>query len=69
MPISVEVSTDVQQEAATRGMPVFAFVELLMQRGLESLRDTSSVSSAVERIRALRRTDPAMPPTLLRRPV
>lgn len=54
MQISVEISSQMQQEATARGLPLHAFVELLLERGLESLRDRSSVASAVERIRALR---------------
>ncbi len=55
MQISVEISSQMQQEAAMRGLPIHAFVELLLERGLESLLDRSSVASAVERIRALRK--------------
>ena len=57
MQISVEITSQMQQEAATRGLPLHAFVELLLERGLESLRDRSSVASAVERIRALRKPE------------
>jgi hypothetical protein len=57
MQISVEVSSEVQNEAATRGVPVYTFVEMLMERGLESMRDRSSVANAVDRIRALRKPE------------
>ena len=55
MQISVEISSQMQQEAAMRGLPIHAFVELLVERGFESLLDRSSITSAVERIRALRK--------------
>ena len=55
MQISVEITSQMQQEAASRGLPIHAFVELLLKRGFESLLDRSSVASAVERIRALRK--------------
>lgn len=59
MQISVEVSQEIQHEAAARGVPVHGFVEMLLERGLEAIHDRSSVSNAVERIRALRRPDVA----------
>jgi hypothetical protein len=57
MQISIEISGEIQQEAATRGIPIFTFVEELVERGLDSMRNSNSVSNAVERIRALRRVD------------
>ena len=61
MKISIEVSAEIQREAANRGIPVFAFVQSLIEQGLESMRDSSTVASAVDRIRALRKAEPALP--------
>jgi hypothetical protein len=54
MQISVEVTDAMRREAEARGLPVVDYIELLMQKGREVLGEASAVSSAVQRIRALR---------------
>jgi hypothetical protein len=56
MQVSVEVTDEIRREAEFRGMPVIDYVEMLVAKGRQSLRDNSAVSSAIERIRALRAT-------------
>lgn len=59
MQIAVEVSPQVQNEAATRGLPIHAFIEQLLEAGMHALHEQQSISSAVDRIRALRRSEAA----------
>ena len=54
MQITVTVSDEIIREAKNRNMPVIDFVELLITKGLEAALDRDSVSSAINRIRALR---------------
>jgi len=56
MQVSVDVTDELRREAESHGMPVIDYVELLMTRGRQALQDDSAVSSAIERIRALRAT-------------
>jgi len=42
------------REAGVHGLPVIDFVESLVDKGLLQLREKPVVSSAIERIRALR---------------
>jgi hypothetical protein len=56
MQIAVEITDEIRREAESRGMPVIDYVELLMAKGQRALVDESAVSSAIERIRALRAT-------------
>ena len=58
MQVSVEVTDEMRREAEARGLPIVDFVENLVARGLEDLRDRSQVNSAIERIRALRSPAP-----------
>ncbi len=59
MQISVEVSPHIQNEAANRGLPIHAFIEKLLDAGMHALHEQQSIVSAVDRIRALRRSDAA----------
>jgi len=54
MLVSIEVTDDIRREAEARGLPIVDFVEQLVSRGLEAVRDRAVVSSAIDRIRALR---------------
>lgn len=54
MQISVTVSDHIIREAEARNMPVVDFVELLIDKGLVEVKERNTVSSAIERIRALR---------------
>jgi hypothetical protein len=56
MQIAVEITDEIRREAESRGMPVIDYVELLMAKGQRALVDESAVTSAIERIRALRAT-------------
>lgn len=55
--ISVEVSPQIQNEAATRSLPVHVFVGQLLEAGMHALYEKQAIASAVDRIRALRRSD------------
>ena len=59
MQVSVEITDDIRQEAEARGLPVVDYVELLVTRGRQAVQDEQGVSSALERIRALRGPAPA----------
>ncbi len=54
MQVTVTISDDIVREAARRGLQVTEFVEKLVDKGFEYARDNETVSSAIERIRALR---------------
>lgn len=54
MQVTVTVSDEIVREAARRGLQVTEFVETLVDRGFDSAHEKESVSSAIERIRALR---------------
>ncbi len=56
MQISVDVTDELRREAESRGLPVIDFVEMLIAKGRQAMQDESAVSSAIERIRALRAT-------------
>ena len=58
MQITVEVSEEIRRDAELRGLPVVDFVEDLVARGMETLHSNTRVSSAIERIRALRSAPP-----------
>lgn len=66
MQISVEVSSPVQLEAEQRGIPVQAFVQQLIDSAFSSLSRSASggqdvLFDAMDRIRALRNSDPVTP--------
>jgi hypothetical protein len=54
MMITVPISDEIAREAQNRGMQVNDFVEMLIDRGLKAESKRPAVSSAIERIRALR---------------
>jgi hypothetical protein len=56
MQITVTVSDEIVREAGDRGLPVIDFVESLIDRGLSLAKERPVLSSAMERIRALRST-------------
>lgn len=54
MQISVTVSDEIIRQAETRGLTVVDFVDLLIDKGLVAIKEPKAVSSAIDRIRALR---------------
>ena len=56
MQISVEVTDELRREAESRGLPLIDYVEFLVDRGRRAIQDESTLSGAIERIRALRAT-------------
>lgn len=54
MQISVDVTEEMRREAEARGLPVVDYVELLVVKGHQALTEGEAVTSAIERIRALR---------------
>jgi len=59
MQITVSVSEEICREADVRGVAASTFVEELIERGFEDQHGSSKVSSAIERIRALRQASSA----------
>jgi hypothetical protein len=58
MQVTVTVSDSIVREAGVRHLPVVDFVESLIDKGLAAASDRPVVTSAIERIRALRSTAP-----------
>jgi len=56
MQITVTISDVVVREAGVRGLAVIDFVESLIDKGMLAPREQPVLSSAMERIRALRST-------------
>lgn len=54
MQITVTVSDSIVREAASRGIPAVDFVESLIDKGMATVIERPELSSAIERIRALR---------------
>ncbi|MGA7108952.1 MAG: hypothetical protein WBV28_02230 [Terracidiphilus sp.] len=54
MQVSVDVTEEMRRDAEQRGLPVVDYVDLLLAKGREVLGEGVAVSSAIERIRALR---------------
>jgi len=54
MQVSVDVTDEIRREAESRGLPIIDYVELLIEKGRATLNSGTAVSSAIERIRALR---------------
>ena len=52
--ISIEVTEEMRLAAESRGLPLVDYVEMLMARGRQAIEEAPAVSSAIERIRALR---------------
>ena len=59
MQVSVDVTDEMRREAEARGLPIIDYIELLMEKGRAALNTGTAVSSAIERIRALRGIDNA----------
>jgi hypothetical protein len=56
MQITVTVSDAIVREAGARGLAVIDFVESLIDKGMLAPKEQPVLSSAIERIRALRST-------------
>ncbi|HEY6490012.1 MAG: hypothetical protein WCC26_07350 [Terracidiphilus sp.] len=54
MQVSVDVTDEMRREAEARGLPVVDYVDLLLVKGHQALMEGGALSSAIERIRALR---------------
>ena len=54
MQVSVDVTDEMRREAESRGMPIIDYVDFLIAKGRQAIMDGAAVSSAIERIRALR---------------
>ena len=50
MQVSIDVTDEMRREAEARGLPVVDYIELLMEKGRETL-DGSAALSTIERIR------------------
>ncbi len=53
MQVSVDVTDEMRREAEARGLPIIDYVELLIDKGRQSLGEGTALLSAMERIRAL----------------
>jgi hypothetical protein len=58
MQISITVPEEILRAAEAREVPTIEFVEMLIQRGMESLSPRPALNDAIERIRALRAPGP-----------
>jgi len=58
MLITLTVSDEIVREAGDRGLPVVDFVESLVDKGFLAAKGRPVLSSAIERIRALRSATP-----------
>jgi hypothetical protein len=56
MQITVTVSDAIVREAGARGLAVIDFVESMIDKGMLAAKERPVLSSAMERIRALRST-------------
>jgi hypothetical protein len=56
MIISITVSDEIVREAGVRGLAVIDFVESLIDKGMSTAKQGPVLSSAMDRIRALRTT-------------
>ena len=59
MQVSVDVTDEMRREAESRGLAIIDFVEMLIEKGRQALQEGAAVTSAIERIRALRAGPPA----------
>jgi hypothetical protein len=58
MQITLQVPDEICREAADRKLAVIDFVEMLIDKGLIALHSNVTVSTAIERIRALHSAAP-----------
>jgi hypothetical protein len=56
MQITITVSDDMMREAQARGLSLQEFVESLIDKGFSASQEKPVMSTAIERIRALRST-------------
>ncbi|MGA2218000.1 MAG: hypothetical protein ABSG51_07930 [Terracidiphilus sp.] len=61
MQITVTVPDEIVREAGARGLPVIDFLETLIDKGFNSTRERPVLTTAVERIRALRSKTVGLP--------
>jgi hypothetical protein len=54
MQVSIDVTNEMRREAESHGLPIIDYVEMLIEKGRQAMPVDASVSSAIERIRALR---------------
>jgi hypothetical protein len=54
MQITLTVPDEVVREAGARGLPVIDFLETLIDKGFNAAKERPVLTSAMERIRALR---------------
>jgi hypothetical protein len=54
MQVSVDVTDEMRREAEARGLPIIDYVDFLIAKGRRAVVEDTVVSSAMERIRALR---------------
>ncbi|MGA7343278.1 MAG: hypothetical protein WBE72_02345 [Terracidiphilus sp.] len=54
MLITITISDEIVREAQSRGLPMQEFVESLIDKGLCAAQERPTMSTAIERIRALR---------------
>ncbi|MGA2651159.1 MAG: hypothetical protein ABSF28_11580 [Terracidiphilus sp.] len=65
MQITVTVSDEIIREAGSRGLPVIDFLETLIDKGFNAVKERPVLNDAMERIRALR--SPAIGQTMERK--
>ena len=59
MQVSVDVTDDMRREAESRGLPVVDYIDLLIQKGRQTQEGSAALTSAIDRIRALRSIEDA----------
>lgn len=64
MQVSVDVTDEMSHEAELRGLPVTDYIELRMEKGRAALSGGTAMSSAIERIRALRSAEKGSEPLI-----
>lgn len=58
MQVLVDVTDEMRREAESRGLAIVDYIELVIEKGRVVLSSGMAVTSAIERIRALRSGDP-----------
>ena len=61
MQITVTVPDEIVREAGARGLPVIDFLESLIDKGFNAAKERPVMTSAMERIRALRSKTAGLP--------
>jgi hypothetical protein len=57
MQVSVDVTDEMRGEAEARGLPVIDYIDLLIEKGRQTLDGSAALTNAIDRIRALRSFD------------